>query len=72
MRAVRPCGGACRIIELANHQLHYHRGGAYRFMAGRQGREAKRASDYALQEKTLKQGLAKGLSRTKAEAKTLA
>ena len=52
--------------------MEYHPKDVYKFLAGRQGRDSKRASDYALQEKTMKQHLGKGLSKKAAEKKTLA
>jgi hypothetical protein len=55
------------VIELGDKELRYHSGDVYRFLAGRQSRESKRASKYAEQEKALKQALGKGLSRKAAE-----
>lgn len=60
------------IIDLNTQSLEYHPKDVYKFLAGREGREKKRISDYALQEKTMKQHLGKGMSKKVAEKKTLA
>jgi ATP-binding cassette subfamily F protein 1 len=59
------------VIELDSQQLVCHGGDVYRFLSGRESRTAKRAADYALQEKTIRQGQMKGLSKKVAEVKAL-
>jgi ATPase subunit of ABC transporter with duplicated ATPase domains len=60
------------VIDLNNQSLEYHPKDVYKFLAGREGRESKKAADFALQEKTMKQHISKGLSKKVAEKKTLA
>eukprot|EP01063_Lacrimia_lanifica_P027902 TRINITY_DN3982_c0_g1_i1.p1 TRINITY_DN3982_c0_g1~~TRINITY_DN3982_c0_g1_i1.p1 ORF type:complete len:729 (+),score=284.23 TRINITY_DN3982_c0_g1_i1:57-2243(+) len=59
------------VLDLNNHQLEYYPKDVYKFLAGRQGRDAKRAADYNLQERTMKEQLSKGLSKKEAEKKVL-
>ena len=52
---------ATDVIELEGQALHTHGGDVYKFLNGRQGREKRRAADHTLQDKTIKQGLQKGI-----------